>query len=145
MLEPQSPVLFVLLIAMFGVLMWRTLVTRRAAFRVLAACLAFVPAMVFGVLGVNKYYGYYQTWGAMVGGPDPAGRQRRVRGARRRARGRVAVRHARRKPEPSGAAQRQGYLMRTTVTGQRSGITRVVYVYLPPQYFQPATGPTGSR
>ena len=35
MLEPQSPALFVLLIAMFGVLMWRTLVTRRAAFRVL--------------------------------------------------------------------------------------------------------------
>ena len=65
MIEPQSPALFVLLIAMFGVLMWRTLVTRRTAFRVLAACLAFVPAMVFGVLAVNKYYGYYQTWGAM--------------------------------------------------------------------------------
>ena len=28
--------------------------------------------------------------------------------------------------------------MRTTVTGRRSGITRVVYLYLPPQYFQPA-------
>src|SRR5439155_500945 len=68
MLEPQSPALFVLLIAMFGVLMWRTLVTRRAAFRALAACLAFVPPMVFGVLAVNKYYGYYQTWGAMTAG-----------------------------------------------------------------------------
>ena len=66
MLEPQSTALFVLLIALFGVLMWRTLATRRTAVRVLAACLAFVPAMVFGVLGVNKYYGYYQTWGAMV-------------------------------------------------------------------------------
>jgi len=66
MIEPQSPALFVLLIAMFGVLMWRTLATRRTAVRVLAACLAFVPAMVFGVLGVNKYYGYYQTWGAML-------------------------------------------------------------------------------
>ena len=76
MLEPQSPALFVLLIALFGVLMWRTLATRRAAFRVLAACLAFVPAMVFGVLAVNKYYGYYQTWGAMAGGPHPARRQR---------------------------------------------------------------------
>ena len=66
MLEPQSTALFVLLIALFGVLMWRTLATRRTAVRVLAACLAFVPAMVFGVLGVNKYYGYYQTWGAML-------------------------------------------------------------------------------
>ncbi|MGH3162918.1 MAG: hypothetical protein ACRDOC_13630, partial [Streptosporangiaceae bacterium] len=66
MLEPQSTVLFIVLIALFGVLMWRTLAARRAAFRVFAACLAFVPAMVFGVLGVNKYYGYYQTWGAML-------------------------------------------------------------------------------
>ena len=33
-------------------------------FRVLAACLAFIPAMLFGVAAVNKYYGYYQTWGA---------------------------------------------------------------------------------
>src|SRR5512133_2232446 len=54
MLEPQSTVLFVLLIAIFGVLMWRTLAARRAAFRVLAACLAFVPAMVFGVLGGRR-------------------------------------------------------------------------------------------
>src|SRR5258708_39046446 len=66
MREPQSAGLFVLLIPIFGVLMWRTLANRRTAFRILAACRAFVPAMVFGVLAVNKYYGYYQTWGAMV-------------------------------------------------------------------------------
>ena len=66
MLEPQSAALFVLLIAMFGVLVWRALAARRIAVRVLAACLAFVPAMTFGVLAVNKYYGYYQTWGSMV-------------------------------------------------------------------------------
>src|ERR1700757_4825035 len=96
MLEPQSPALFVLLVVIFGVLMWRgvgarraalrllparlavapalvfgvrrwrVLVPRRAAFRILAACLAFAPAMVFGVLAVNKYYDYYQTWGSMT-------------------------------------------------------------------------------
>ena len=66
MLEPQSTALFVLLIAVFGALMWRTLTARRAIFRVLAACLVFLPAMVFGVLAVNKYYDYYQTWGAMI-------------------------------------------------------------------------------
>ena len=27
---------------------------------------AFLPAMAFGVLAVNKYYGYYQTWGAAI-------------------------------------------------------------------------------
>src|SRR6266581_4163854 len=34
-------------------------------------------------------------------------------------------------------AQQQGYTVRLLVTGPRSRITRVVYVYLPPQYFQP--------
>src|SRR5580704_10491340 len=138
MLEPQSPALFVLLIAMFGVLMWRTLVTRRAAFRILAACLAFVPAMVFGVLAVNKYYGYYQTWGAMTAdltqqGPSAASGVPDVELAADSRSGTLDGSRSHLK-----TAQRQGYLIRTTVTGRHSGITRAVYVYLPPQYFQPA-------
>src|SRR6478672_9001663 len=138
MLEPQSTVLFVLLIAIFGVLMWRTLAARRTAFRVLAACLAFVPAMVFGVLGVNKYYGYYQTWGAMVGDVTQQGASAAPQVPH------VELAAGSRSGTLDGSrahlelAQRQGYLLRTTVTGQRSGITRMVYVYLPPQYFQPA-------
>ena len=138
MLEPQSTVLFVLLIAIFGVLMWRTLAARRAAFRVLVACLAFVPAMVFGVLGVNKYYGYYQTWGALVADLTQQGACAAPQVPH------VELAAGSRSGTLDGSrahlelAQRQGYLLRTTVTGQRSGITRVVYVYLPPQYFQPA-------
>jgi len=138
MLEPQSTALFVLLIAIFAVLMWRTLATRRAAFRVLAACLAFVPAMVFGVLAVNKYYGYYQTWGAMVADltQQDASAAPQVPDVKLAADSRSGTLGG------SGAhlklAQRQGYLVRTTVAGPRSGITRVVYLYLPPQYFQPA-------
>jgi enterochelin esterase-like enzyme len=138
MLEPQSTALFVLLVAIFGVLMWRTLAARRAAFRILAACLAFVPAMVFGVLAVNKYYGYYQTWGAMV-----ADLTHTAAGAAPQMPDVVLAANSR-----SGTldgsrahlelAQRQGYLVRTTVAGPRSGITRVVYLYLPPQYFRPA-------
>jgi hypothetical protein len=42
------------------------LVTRQPVLRLLAACLAFVPAMLFGVVAVNKYYGYYQTWHAAL-------------------------------------------------------------------------------
>src|SRR5690242_12559258 len=138
MLEPQSTVLFVVLIALFGVLMWRTLAARRAAFRVLAACLAFVPAMVCGVLGVNKYYGYYQTWGAILAdftqqGASAAPRLPHVELAAGSRPGTLDG-----SPAHLELAQKQGYLMRTTVTGQRSGITRVVYVYLPPQYFQSA-------
>jgi len=138
MLQPQSTALFVLLITIFGVLMWRTLANRRTAFRILAACLAFVPAMVFGVLAVNKYYGYYQTWGAMVAdltqqAPSAASGVPHVELAANSRSGTLDGSRSHLK-----AAQRQGYLMRLTVAGQRSGITRTVYVYLPPQYFQPA-------
>jgi len=138
MLEPQSPALFVLLIAIFGVLMWRMLVTRRAAFRVLAACLAFVPAMMFGVLAVNKYYGYYQTWGAMAADltRQGAGAASGVPDVKLAADSRSGTLDGSRSNLKT--AQRQGYLMRLTVTGQRSHLSRAVYVYLPPQYFQPA-------
>jgi len=138
MLEPQSTALFILLLALFGALMWWMLATRRVTLRVFAACLAFIPAMVFGVLAVNKYYGYYQTWGAMVadftqqdssaasGPPDIKVTTNSQSGTLDGSR------------ESFRLAQRQGYLVRQTVTGHRSGITRKVYAYLPPQYFQPA-------
>jgi len=135
MLEPQSAALFVLLIAMFGVLVWRTLAARRIAVRVLAACLAFVPAMTFGVLAVNKYYGYYQTWGSMVADlthqdAGAASAVPEVDFARSQA-GTLDGSHAH-----LTQAERQGYLVRLMVTGHRSHLTRAVYVYLPPQYFQ---------
>ena len=50
----------------FGALICWMLLARQMVFRVFAACLAFIPAMLFGVLAVNKYYGYYQTWGAVL-------------------------------------------------------------------------------
>ena len=138
MLQPQSTALFVLLIAVFGALMWRTLTARRAIFRVLAACLAFLPAMVFGVLAVNKYYDYYQSWGAVISdlthqGIDAASHVPGIKFASDSKSGTL---------DGSGAelrlAQQQGYTLRMLVTGQRSHITRQVYVYLPPQYFQAA-------
>ena len=136
MLEPQSAALFVLLLAIFGVLMWRTLAARRAAFRVLASCLAFVPAMAFGVLAVNKYYGYYQTWGSMVADltHQDAGAASRVPEVEFADRSRAGTLDGSR--AHLTLAERQGYLVRLMVTGQRSHLTRAVYVYLPPQYFQ---------
>ena len=138
MLEPQSTALFALLIVMFGALVWHIMAGRRVAVRVLAACLAFVTAMVFGVLAVNRYYDYYQTWGAMVADlthqgvgatpwvPD-------VKLLSRDGSGTLDGSHSHLE-----LAQRQGYLLRLMVTGQSSRITRAAYVYLPPQYFQPA-------
>ena len=66
MLEPQSTALFLLLIVAFcGLLGWLVL-ARQLVFRVLAACLAFIPAMLFGMAAVNKHYDYYQTWGSIA-------------------------------------------------------------------------------
>jgi len=138
MLEPQSTALFALLIVMFGALVWHIMAGRRVVVRVLAACLAFVTAVVFGVLAVNKYYDYYQTWGAMVAdlthqgvGATPWVPDIKVLSSD----GSGTLDGSRSHLE---LAQRQGYLLRLMVTGQRSRITRAVYVYLPPQYFQPA-------
>jgi enterochelin esterase-like enzyme len=138
MLEPQGTALFVLLVAMFGALIWRALVARRVVFRALAACLAFVPAMAFGVLAVNKYYDYYQTWGAVLAdmtsrGVNAATQVPAVELSSGSQGGTLNGSRAYLK-----TAQQQGYLVRLAVTGPRSGITRAVYVYLPPQYFQSA-------
>ncbi len=137
MLEPQSTALFILLVVIFGGLMWATIFARHTAFRVLAACLAFLPAMLFGVLAVNKYYGYYQTWGAVMADlsnrgvsaasqvPDVALTRGSQPGTLDGSRSHLKL------------AQQEGYTLRLMVAGPHSGITRVVYVYLPPQYFQP--------
>src|SRR4029077_7806265 len=66
MLEPQSLLLFVLLLVFFGALIWWLVAARRVALKIVAACLAFVMAFAFGVLAVNKYFGYYATWGAAI-------------------------------------------------------------------------------
>ena len=137
MLEPQSTALFVLLVVIFGGLMWATIFARHTAFRVLAACLAFMPAMLFGVLAVNKYYGYYQSWGAVMADLSNRGVSAAAGVPK------VALTSGSRSGTLDGSrtdlklAQQQGYTLRLTVTGPRSRITRVVYVYLPPQYFQP--------
>jgi enterochelin esterase-like enzyme len=122
----------------FAVLIVWVAVARQVVFRVLAACLAFIPAMVFGVASVNKFYDYYQTWGGMVSDLTGQGANAipkyAVAGAGSNKQfdkdiGRVT----------STAEDAQvGYLFQTTVTGPRSHLVRNVYVYLPPQYFQKA-------
>jgi len=138
MLEPQSLVLFILLVVAFAGLAWWLVATSKVAVQVTAACLSFVVAVAFGVLAVNKYFSYYATWGAaiadlsnqspnsgpqisvgslLVGDQSPAFDQRTVY---------------------LKLAVQQGYTLRLTVTGQLSHITRTVYVYLPPECFQTA-------
>jgi hypothetical protein len=140
MLGPQSPVLFIALAVTFGALWWM-LAAGRAVFRILAAVLAFTLATAFGVLAVNRYYGYYETWGAAIGdvtsqGVSGVNAAPRASGSGLPARSQLRVRGS--SEVYRRLAQQQGYTLRLSVAGQRSHLTRVVYVYLPPQYFQRA-------
>jgi enterochelin esterase-like enzyme len=136
--EPQGTGFFLLLIVVFGALLVWVAVAKHVVFRVLAACLAFIPAMVFGIAAVNKFYDYYQTWGGMINDLTSQGSSTipkySVVGAGSNKQfdkdiGRVT----------NAAEDAQvGYLFQTTVTGARSHLVRDVYVYLPPQYFQKA-------
>jgi enterochelin esterase-like enzyme len=138
MFEPQSTLLFVVLLILFGVLIWWIVVTARVAFKVLAACLAFFMAFSFGVLAVNRYFDYYQTWGSAIADFTNAG----PNSGPQVAASSLLGRSAQTKDDPTSVylrlAKVQGYTVRLTVTGKQSHITRVAYVYLPPQYFQTA-------
>jgi|ERR1022692_595839 enterochelin esterase-like enzyme len=135
MLEPQSTFFLVLLAVLFAALMWWLIVARRMLVRIVAACLAFIPAMTFGVAAVNRYYDYYQTWGAAFpdvtnqGPQAPPGATVSTAG---NGSGLLAGHYV-----DIGLAQQQGYTLSLTVHGRLSNITRTVYVFLPPQYFWP--------
>ncbi len=137
MLEPQSTFLFVLLVLIFAALAYWLVVARRLATRIVAACMAFVIAMFFGVLAVNRYFSYYQTWGAAIAdfsnagvntGPQQSGSSLLRTGAAH-----DALAHD---PYYLQLAVQDGYTIRETVAGKLSHIKRTVYVYFPPQYFQ---------
>jgi S-formylglutathione hydrolase FrmB len=136
--EPQGTGVFLLLIVVFAALIVWVALAKQVVFRVLAACLAFVPAMAFGVASVNKFYDYYQTWGGMIS--DLTGQ-----GASTIPKYTVAGAGSNRQFDKdigrvtSTAEDAQvGYLFQTNLTGLRSRLTRDMYVYLPPQYFQKA-------
>jgi enterochelin esterase-like enzyme len=140
--EPQSTAFFVLLMVVFAALICWLVLTKHLVLRVLAACLAFIPAVVFGGAAVNKYYDYYQSWNAAI--TDVTSQDVPGTGTE----GPTA--------EPPDApiapgfttllgndidtklAAEDGYTLSLTVHGQASHLTRTVYVYLPPQYFQAA-------
>ena len=138
MFEPQGTGFFLLLMVAFGALLVWVALARQVVFRVLAACLAFIPAMVFGIAAVNKFYDYYQTWGGMVSDLTGQGVNSIPKYA-------VAGKGSNKQFDKdigrvtSTAEDAQvGYLFQTVITGFQSRLTRDAYVYLPPQYFQKA-------
>ncbi|MGO9725434.1 MAG: alpha/beta hydrolase, partial [Streptosporangiaceae bacterium] len=137
MLEPQSTAFFLLLMAVFGALIWWLAVAKQTVFRVLAACLAFLPAMMFGVAAVNKYYDYYQNWNAAITDLTGSNAQTPELPATT-AHGSVKFATMFGSYIDTTLAAQDGYTARLMVHGPVSHLTRNVYVYLPPQYFQPS-------
>src|ERR1700704_332302 len=117
-----------------GLLVWVAL-ARQVVFRVLAACLAFLPAAAFGVAAVNKFYDYYQTWGGMINDLSSQGASIPKYAAPGAGTNKQFDKNIGRVTSLAEDAQ-VGYLFQTSITGARSHLTRDVYVYLPPQYFQ---------
>jgi enterochelin esterase-like enzyme len=134
-LGPQSTAFFLLLIVVFGGLMWWMAVAKQMVFRIFAACLAFIPAMAFGVAAVNKYYDYYQNWNSAISDFTGAGNQAAELPTTDSGAGVKFSTFLGSTIDQAVAAQ-FGYTAHLKVTGNLSHITRNVYVYLPPQYFQ---------
>jgi enterochelin esterase-like enzyme len=124
------------LVVVFAALMWWLVKAKHVVFRVLAACLAFLPAMAFGVAAVNKYYDYYQTWSAAYSDFFQNSQGSQLPAAAAGASAKFSS-FLGKQIDQSVAAQ-DGYTVHLTMHGQLSDITRTVYVYLPPQYFQSA-------
>jgi enterochelin esterase-like enzyme len=133
---PQGTGFFLFLLVVFGGLLVWVALTKQVVFRVLAACLAFLPAMVFGIAAVNKFYDYYQTWGGMISDLTGQG----TTSIPKYAAAGVGSKNNFDKNIGRVTSQAEdaqvGYLFQTSVTDARQHITRDVYVYLPPQYFQ---------
>jgi enterochelin esterase-like enzyme len=134
--EPQGTGFFLLLIVVFGGLLIWVALARQLVFRVLAACLAFLPAMVFGVAAVNRFYDYYQTWGGMINDLTGQGASSIPKYAAAGAGTNKQFDKNIGRVTSQAEDAEVGYLFQTSVTGRHSHLTRDVYVYLPPQYFQ---------
>jgi enterochelin esterase-like enzyme len=133
--EPQSTTFFLLLIVVFGGLLWWLAVAKQTVFRILAACLAFIPAMAFGVAAVNKYYDYYQNWNAAISDLTGQSAQTTQLPSTDAGAG-VKFNKLLGNSVDTAVAATDGLTVRLSVPGKASHITRTVYVYLPPQYFQ---------
>lgn len=139
-LGPQGTLFFLLLVAVFAGLMVWLVMTKQVILRIMAAVLAFIPAMVFGVGVVNKYYDYYQTWGALFSDLSGQGTQAipQVTAAGLGSGTGKSVSSMLAKATNPSLNSQTGYLFRSMVSGPKSHLDREVYVWLPPQYFSKA-------
>ena len=136
MLEPQGTLFLIVLLVAFGGLVTWVALAGQVVFRVIASCLAFIPAMVFGIAAVNKYYDYYQTWGALYS--DLSGQTTSIPHVTAAGLGKgtaVSVKTLIAGSTDSQIAAQYGLDFYATIAGRRSHISRQALIYLPPQYF----------
>jgi len=136
-LEPQGTLFLILLLLAFGGLITWVALARQVVFRVIAACLAFVPAMVFGIFAVNKYYDYYQTWGALYS--DLSGQTTSIPHLTAAGLGKGTAGSLKSLIAGSSDSQldaKYGLLFSANIAGRHTHISRTAYIYLPPQYFE---------
>jgi enterochelin esterase-like enzyme len=137
MFEPQGIFFFLVLLIAFGALLLWLAKARGIVFRVIAGGLAFIPAMLFGVAAVNKYYDYYQTWGAITADFGNQGVASLPQAPHLGNKSGDTISRLGLSPQARAEAGQTGYLFETRISGRLSGISRTAYIYLPPQYFQP--------
>jgi enterochelin esterase-like enzyme len=138
-LEPQGTLFLILLLLAFGGLITWVALAGQVVFRVIAACLAFIPAMVFGIFAVNKYYDYYQTWGALYN--DLSGQTTSIPHLTAAGVGKDTAGSLKSLIAGSSDSKidaQYGLLFSASIAGRHTRISRTAYVYLPPQYFQKA-------
>jgi enterochelin esterase-like enzyme len=136
MFEPQGIIFFVVLMVVFGALLAWVVIAKQIVFRVLAACLAFIPAMLFGVAAVNRYYNYYQTWGSITADFSSQGVANLPQAPQLGNKGGGTISRLGLSPQARAEASETGYMFETVIKGKLSRISRTAYIYLPPEYFQ---------
>ncbi|MFC1404511.1 MULTISPECIES: esterase family protein [Streptacidiphilus] len=106
--------------------------------------------VLLAALLLNSYGDFYPTWTDLVGGGNQTVTLGRVQGGAGGSEEQVSDLGSRlvlpsrlgplqRSDElPSGPPQRNGRFSAVTLVGERTGYRQQAYVYLPPQYFQPA-------
>ncbi len=121
----------------------------RAATRVVLLGLSQLTAVLLVAALLNDYGYFYGSWSELLGGSTNDGRVVHARGRHQAIAAREAVALTARSsgdrvtPLPGAAASpaqwsTKGRLESVTISGGRSGLSDHAFVYLPPQYYQPA-------
>ena len=122
---PTSPIVLILIFGTAAGCLVALTRARWLAVKIAAGGFALLLATFGGVVGVNDYYGYYQTWGAAY--TDLTGQG-------------VAVHVSAADYERIGPGVTRvlhGSVQQVVITGRLSHLHRTGYVYLPPQYYEP--------